>query len=789
VSVVANVAINVDSRGATQRLREVQQAAQQAQKALEGIGGASGAQPFRAASSSASELIGVLGRLSAAYLGLRTAQQAVQAGIQREESVRRLTFLAKGYGEVARAQELAAQSGRAFGLSATESNQRFAQLYGRLRPLNVSLEDINAAFVGFNTAAKVSGATTAESAGALLQLTQALGSGVLRGQELNSVLEQAPGLVVALTKELGRPVSEIRKLAEQGEITSDVVIRALKRAGTEGADELAAAMNGPAQAVKNLQNEFENFQVAATQDLIPTVVDAMKGLRELLISLGPVIRGIGGIAAQTIGTITDLINAATKPGATAAAVAIKGGRLPLAGFGGMSGAGELFKGTSGAFGTGLTGLKAEAAFLAKQRRQPVTDILLQLMQNRLQRMETPAQVSKPDLPATFISSGATDGKGAKGKTDAERAAERLKKEIEQSLELGDRLGTEFKRQVILLDTNSEIERKRLQIQYDFEDRAKQINELKNAEQRVNLTTLNEEIKRLDTLKLQSEELKKQIEDYYKLAGLPVGEVLRGGAGAFRTDINLGPVDDATKKTEELKKRFEELIDPVNMAATGAQNIGSAFSTAFQSIVTGAQSTQQALAGFFKSVGDAFVQMATEIIAQMVVMFAFKTLLGIFGGGGSGGLDGSKFGAAAFGSKSSVFGGSAFGGSAGTFSAFAEGGFVTAPTSALIGEGGEPEYVIPASKMRGAMSRYSAGARGSSVIPGSGETGTADNGMVATAPIDVRYTVERINSVDYVTADQFQRGMQQAAQQGAQQGEQRTLRRLQQSPSTRRRIGV
>jgi len=56
-------------------------------------------------------------------------------------------------------------------------------------------------------------------------------------------------------------------------------------------------------------------------------------------------------------------------------------------------------------------------------------------------------------------------------------------------------------------------------------------------------------------------------------------------------------------------------------------------------------------------------------------------------------------------------------------------------------------------------------------------------------IDVRYTVERINSVDYVTADQFQRGMQQAAQQGAQQGEQRTLRRLQNAPSARTRIGI
>ena len=60
---------------------------------------------------------------------------------------------------------------------------------------------------------------------------------------------------------------------------------------------------------------------------------------------------------------------------------------------------------------------------------------------------------------------------------------------------------------------------------------------------------------------------------------------------------------------------------------------------------------------------------------------------------------------------------------------------------------------------------------------------------APQPIDVRYNVERINSVDYVTADQFQAGMRQAANQGAKQGEQQALRRLQMSSGTRKRLGM
>ena len=126
-----------------------------------------------------------------------------------------------------------------------------------------------------------------------------------------------------------------------------------------------------------------------------------------------------------------------------------------------------------------------------------------------------------------------------------------------------------------------------------------------------------------------------------------------------------------------------------------------------------------------------------------------------------------------------------------FGLAASGGFVTGPTRALIGEGGEPEYVIPESKMRESMARYSRGARGSSVIPDAGFwTRQAKEAETAVAaPIDVRYTIERINNVDYVTADQFQAGMRQAANQGAKQGEQQTLKRLQLSSGTRKRLGM
>jgi len=92
--------------------------------------------------------------------------------------------------------------------------------------------------------------------------------------------------------------------------------------------------------------------------------------------------------------------------------------------------------------------------------------------------------------------------------------------------------------------------------------------------------------------------------------------------------------------------------------------------------------------------------------------------------------------------------------------------------------------------REAMARYSRGSSGGDLIPSDGgSSASGEGGTAVAASIDVRYTVERINSVDYVTADQFQSGMQSAAAQGAQRGEQNTLKRLQMSGSTRKRIGL
>jgi hypothetical protein len=239
-----------------------------------------------------------------------------------------------------------------------------------------------------------------------------------------------------------------------------------------------------------------------------------------------------------------------------------------------------------------------------------------------------------------------------------------------------------------------------------------------------------------------------------------------------------PAENIEEEMRRVKAQLNDLRDPANQVIAAAQAIGDAFAESFKGLITGSMSAQEALANLFQRTADHFADMAAQMIAKQIQMKILGIAMSFFNPGGGGGA--SAVPSSAYGDMSVA--GPSF---------FAEGGYVSGPTRALVGEGGQGEYVIPESKMRESMARYSRGARGSSVVPDAGASGTSGEGggVAVAAPIDVRYSIERINNIDYVTNDQFQQGLQQAAAQGAQRGEQNTLKRLQMSGSTRRRLGM
>tara|TARA_R100000353_G_scaffold148756_3_gene107200 strand:- start:3785 stop:5842 length:2058 start_codon:yes stop_codon:yes gene_type:complete len=184
----------------------------------------------------------------------------------------RLRLLTEATGDFSRAQAIATEGQKLFGISNAEALDGVTNITARLLPLGVSLEDIRTTFIGFNTAAKLGGASAIEASNAFRQLAQALGSGRLAGDEFRSVSEQVPLILKPLAEELGVSVGALKELAAQGRLTSDVVIRALKSIGREGGPALKAILeNDPTQVFKNLQNEVENLQISIGSALLPAV--------------------------------------------------------------------------------------------------------------------------------------------------------------------------------------------------------------------------------------------------------------------------------------------------------------------------------------------------------------------------------------------------------------------------------------------------------------------------------------------------------------------------------------
>ena len=852
MSVVANVAINVDSRNAVSKLRQVQTQSQATGQAVEKLNAtaAAASDKFKVAANGVKYFTDATGRARAengrflstaerAAAGIRNQGDAAQqasgklnglrnalAGLgvglalrksfidasELESAQSRIKLVGKNFQQLAGIQDVAANAARKFNLSQSESLSALTDLGNRIGPTGASLEDVANVYEGFNTLLALNKVNAASAASATLQLNQALGSGRLAGEEFNAISEATPQLLDAVAKVLGRNRGELKKLASDGQISSQVLIEALKRIRTEGAADLEASFGGAFGATRQFNAALEDFSATVGTELLPALTPVINATTELLKQFGQlpgpiktasvVIAGLAGAfvaLAPAIGIIQGIIPAVKGlslamlaiPGIGWTAAAILGlGLLGKAVFDTNETFRNFVKNIGGVvatdFRTAVDGMADDARTSANDiqkayedlspKLSPIAKFIRELFQGAFKDTSNAAEASASasssafstffnglisqgaaafnglgalitnwynNLPAPIRSifggnalsmlAGAAAGAGsaasraAQGKPErqgpyvperlkkaplkpipttnamgtpvgatvggASKAADeakRLAEELQRSTERGNDLFRQFSRQAVLLGITSETERKRLQIQYDYQDRAREINELKNAEQKVNLMAVNDEIKRLETLELQTEELKKQLQLFYELAGVPMGEMLPGGAGAFRTDINLDPSDRAQQKIDEYKEKLAELQDPINMAQRGAQAIGDAFSSSFQGIITGTQSVQEALASFFQNVAKSFIDMATEIIAQMVIMYAFKQLLGLFGGGATG--------IGSVGNFSGAFNGGAASFNAGSFGmdllpGRAKGGPVSSGQMYMVGERG-PELFVP-----------------------------------------------------------------------------------------------
>ena len=140
--------------------------------------------------------------------------------------------------------------------SFTDTATLYTRMANATKSMNVSQDELLRTTETINKALVISGASTAESSSAILQLSQAMASGVLRGEEFNSISENGSEILNILGQSLGKTTGELRKMASEGEITTKVLIDGLAK-GAETVDEKFKSMNlTVSQALQSFDNNM-----------------------------------------------------------------------------------------------------------------------------------------------------------------------------------------------------------------------------------------------------------------------------------------------------------------------------------------------------------------------------------------------------------------------------------------------------------------------------------------------------------------------------------------------------
>ena len=228
-----------------------------------------------------------------------------------------------------------AQQGR---VSFTELGTTYAAIARSGKELGISQSRLLDVTQSISQAMTIGGGSAASMQAALVQLGQGLSSGTLRGEELNSIMEQTPRLAKAIADGLGVPIGELRKLGETGQLTSQQVISALEKAGPALAKEMESATLTVGQAFTMLTNSTVKFVGEADK-----ASGASAALSTALKDVSTNIDQIGSTLSEHQGAFAVLTSGALgAAGAAGVALLIPGLRevtLLVAGIGAIVGSG------------------------------------------------------------------------------------------------------------------------------------------------------------------------------------------------------------------------------------------------------------------------------------------------------------------------------------------------------------------------------------------------------------------------------------------------------------------
>ncbi|AGA72989.1 MULTISPECIES: tape measure protein [Pseudomonas] len=202
----------------------------------------------------ASAVTGLAGPIAAAF----SVAKIAAAAEQYVNLTNRLRLVTESAEQLAFAQDSVYQVAQ----NARQSLEVTAQVYQRVaqnaRQLGLDFSDVASVTETVAKTVALSGASAQAADAAMVQFGQALASGTLRGDELNSILEQTPALAQAIARGLGVTIGQLRTMGAEGKLTSEAVVRALQNQ-KDKVDELSSAMT---LTVSQAVTAFNNALVA-----------------------------------------------------------------------------------------------------------------------------------------------------------------------------------------------------------------------------------------------------------------------------------------------------------------------------------------------------------------------------------------------------------------------------------------------------------------------------------------------------------------------------------------------
>jgi len=472
----------------------------------------------------------------------------------------------------------------------------------------------------------LSGASAQEQAGAMRQLTQALGSGVLRGEEFNSISEQMSAVQKPIADQLGINVGQLRKYAAEGKITAKVVIKAFKEIEKEGGKMLEELIKqDPTMVFKLLDNQIKELSISVGKLFTPTVLKVTKHLTTLTQELTKLASGEGSALGQTILIFTGVALAA-KAVMTASAilttqiVALKTSFVTMQ-IAAAAASGQLGATTTMAFAAAGGFAKATAAANAFKIALAKTGIGLAVIALGALTTAIIKAINKQKEFNRLLEEGSSDAI-AKRIEDTRKRINELKESLEKVNPLLD----------FIMGSKS------IELKFDLKKALDDLAKLEAALQKAQTLEIAEEfVKTKAALQQTNEELKTQLER----AQLTTEEAKK----QFDFDTKkaefikqFGPAEaDRLMQIEAQNNALKDQVDKIKQNKTAAEELNGAFKKVGDSIATNIRdSLVEAIKGT-QSLGD----MARNIIndlADSLIRLGVTSMLKTYGGGFFSGLN-------------------------------------------------------------------------------------------------------------------------------------------------------